>query len=621
MGTFAQSVQKILKNAGKSFLAFPVVMLSAALFTIVSIIRTAMDYPFQEPYNFLFNTMQFALALGAIAGLAAITYAQSRIKTRRSFWMANLLGLIAAVAAFLLLYFAGGYTPEKSYYQDVVYKSISMIASVRVTVAIFLSLLAFVLFAARKKEDRLNFSGAVFMTLKAFFIALIYGLVIMGGASGVFGAIKALLYTDLTSKVFGYVGALSGFFGFAIFVGYFPDFRKDGEDEQRVTAQKQPRFIEILLEYILVPIMLALTVVLVLWAIRTITGGMETQFINLYSIAASYAIGGLLLHILVTHNQSGLAKFYRRAFPFAALFMLLFEAWALITSLREHGLKTTEYVFIIIGLVTFISAIMLIIKQERAHPWIVYVVSVLAVVAVLPVIGFHALPYSQQVNRLERILMTQDMLQNNKIVPAKTEPSLAVREDITEAVDFLIYEENRQTPAWLDTSSIQQGSFKSIFGFERVFPNQDPAQKDDFQYTMLNLEPQAIDVSAYQWELTALQTAEKYNEKIVFAGLKGEYTISWTSTPPSDLPNIEVLLNNKSIIKGDLSQYMESLIQKYPLGSSENPPANLTDMTYRIESEDLELILVFNQIRISSRANSGERYYGVSLQAIYLNEK
>lgn len=621
MGTFAQSVQKILKNAGKSFLAFPVVMLSAALFTIVSIIRTAMDYPFQEPYNFLFNTMQFALALGAIAGLAAITYAQSRIKTRRSFWMANLLGLIAAVAAFLLLYFAGGYTPEKSYYQDVVYKSISMIASVRVTVAIFLSLLAFVLFAARKKEDRLNFSGAVFMTLKAFFIALIYGLVIMGGASGVFGAIKALLYTDLTSKVFGYVGALSGFFGFAIFVGYFPDFRKDGEDEQRVAAQKQPRFIEILLEYILVPIMLALTVVLVLWAIRTITGGMETQFINLYSIAASYAIGGLLLHILVTHNQSGLAKFYRRAFPFAALFMLLFEAWALITSLREHGLKTTEYVFIIIGLVTFISAIMLIIKQERAHPWIVYVVSVLAVVAVLPVIGFHALPYSQQVNRLERILMTQDMLQNNKIVPAKTEPSLAVREDITEAVDFLIYEESRQTPAWLDTSSIQQGSFKSIFGFERVFPNQDPAQKDDFQYTMLNLEPQAIDVSAYQWELTALQTAEKYNEKIVFTGLKGEYTISWTSTPPSDLPNIEVLLNNKSIIKGDLSQYMESLIQKYPLGSSENPPANLTDMTYRIESEDLELILVFNQIRISSRANSGERYYGVSLQAIYLNEK
>ena len=120
---------------------------------------------------------------------------------------------------------------------------------------------------------------------------------------------------------------------------------------------------------------------------------------------------------------------------------------------------------------------------------------------------------------------------------------------------------------------------------------------------------------------SAVCSAEKYNEKIVFAGLKGEYTISWTSTPPSDLPNIEVLLNNKSIIKGDLSQYMESLIQKYPLGSSENPPANLTDMTYRIESEDLELILVFNQIRISSRANSGERYYGVSLQAIYLNEK
>lgn len=619
MGNFTQSIRRVFENAGKSFVTFPAVMVNALLFTLVSIVRTAMDWQDQLPYNFLFNSLQSALALGAIFSLAAITYAHSRLNTKKAFTAANLLGLVVPAAAFLLLYYFGGAMAESYYPGEVVYMAMTGIASARVGVAIFLSLLAFLLLAG-KTEQGLDFSGAVFMTLKAFFLALIYGLVIMGGASGVFAAIKALLYTGLTTKVFGYVGAISAFIGFSIFVGYFPDFHKGAQDEHRAAAQKQPRFITVLFEFILVPIMLALTVVLVLWAGRTILGGMNTRFLSLYGIAASYAIGGLLLHILVTHNDSKLANFYKKVFPFAVLFILLFEAWALVIQLNKYGMKTTEYVFIVIWLVAFISAVLLILKKDKAHPWIVYVTSALAVIAVLPFIGFNELPYNQQVGRLERLLTAENMLQGDKIVPAATEPSLSTREGITDAVDFLIYQENNP-PAWLDKTSLKMDSFRTTFGFDRVFPDQGPDVNGEYQFTMLNLPPMAIDVSGYQWELTSLQAAEKYLDTIRFTGKKGEYAISWNSNQSSGLPVIEIKLNGQSIVKDDLKAYMDKVQQKYPLGNQEIPSASLEDMTHRIEVPEISLILIFNRIEINSNSNMGEIYYGVSPQAIYLNEK
>ncbi len=619
MGNFTQSIRRVFENAGKSFVTFPAVMVNALLFTLVSIVRTAMDWQDQLPYNFLFNSLQAALALGAIFSLAAITYAHSRLNSKKAFTGANLLGMLVPAAAFLLVYSFGGTMSESFYPGEVVYMAMTRIVSARVGVAIFLSLLAFLLLAG-KTEKELDFSGAVFMTLKAFFLALIYGLVIMGGASGVFGAIKALLYTELTTKVFGYIGAISAFIGFSIFVGYFPDFHKGAQDEHRAAAQKQPRFITVLFEYILVPIMLALTIVLVLWAGRTILGGMNTRFLSLYGIAASYAIGGLLLHILVTHNDSKLALFYKKVFPFAVLFILLFEAWALVIQLNRYGMKTSEYVFIIIWIIALASAVLLILKKHRAHPWIVYVTSALAFIAVLPLIGFSDLPYNQQVSRLEKLLTAENMLQEDKIVPAKAQPSQSTREGIADAVDFLIYQENNP-PAWLDKKSLKLDSFRTTFGFDRVFPNQGPDVDGENLYTRLNLPPMAMDVSGYQWELTSLQAAEKYLDTIRFTGKKGDYAISWNSNQPSGLPVIEITLNGESVLKDDLKAYMETVKQKYPLGNKEIPSATLEDMTYRIEVPQISLILIFNYIEISANPDTGELYYGVGPLAVYLNEK
>ena len=221
-----------------------------------------------------------------------------KVAVKKICFLANLLGILVAVVTFLLLYFFA----EHNLLYRCRYSVISAIAAARVSAAILVS---FDFYCVSGYPLNSRVLHILFHDTQSIFIALLYGLVIMVGASGVAGAIQALLYKGLSSKVYMYISTLSGFLAFTIFIGYFPDFRKGFFDRHRETAQKQPRFIEVLFDYIMIPIMLALTLVLILWAGKTILDGMQISFIRLSGIASSYALGGLWLHIMVTHHRNG----------------------------------------------------------------------------------------------------------------------------------------------------------------------------------------------------------------------------------------------------------------------------------------------------------------------------
>src|SRR6056297_4190513 len=331
MDSFKKSIIRIYKGSIKAFQTFPVSIGSAMAFAIVTMIRIQLDWPEQEAYNFLFNCLHWAFALGAIFSLASITAAKSLRNTDKDFKIANLLGVLVVAVAISALYLFGA-KDTATYTTRAV--TVSGIAAARVSAAMVVSILVFIVLAGNTSQES-DFARSFFMTHKAFFIASIYGIVILSGVSGVAGAIQALLYNDMSSKVYMYIATIAGFLAFTIFVGYFPDFRKGEKDEHREVAQKQPRFVEILLEFIMVPIVTALTIVLILWAGRTIFIGDWPPFEELAGIASSYAFVGIWLHIMVTHGNSGLSKFYRRAYTVAALLILAFEAWALMVRIGD----------------------------------------------------------------------------------------------------------------------------------------------------------------------------------------------------------------------------------------------------------------------------------------------
>lgn len=617
---FTRSISQILIGAAKAFQTFPAAIACALAFAIVTMIRIQLAWPQQEPYNFLFNCLHWSFALGAIFSLTAIIVAQSYYNQRKAFLTANLLGILAAVVTFLVLYLFCGTDPNLTGSR---YAVLSSLAIARVSAAMLVSFLAFIILAGYPK-DQSDFARSFFMTIKAFFIALLYGLVILAGASGVAGAIEALLYEGMSEKVYMYIATLAGFLAFTIFVGYFPDFRKGQVDQRREVAQKQPRFVEVLFEYIMIPIVLALTVVLLLWAVKTIMSGMRAPFVQLSSIAAAYTLGGIWLYTMVTHYETGLARFYRRIYPIAALVILAFEAWALLIELQQASLKVTSYSFSIIWIIALVSAILLLIWKDKAYQTIVYLICAMAIIAVLPVIGYHALPVSAQVSRLESLLVSHGMLKGDQIIPAPVEPDITVRQSITDAVSYLAYAENAKVPAWFDKSLAESETFKARLGFEQTWPKREEIYPDSPMGTYLTLPAEAIDISNYNWAIDMQPFAEKAREgtsSVMVKGNKGLYRISWTADIRMSIPILAIELDNRLILKQDMKVFTERIAKTFPPGQTGHPQPTLEDMSLRLDTPEVTVLLVFDNINISVDPYEDKINYHLHLNALYMSEK
>lgn len=621
INTFMKSIAKVFKGSAEAFKTFPASIGCALAFAVVTMIRIQLDWPQQEPYNFLFNCLHWSFALGAIFSLAAITAAKSRFEGSRAFMIANLLGFAAAALTFLGLYFFGATDPISTGSR---YATVTGLAASRVGVAMLLSFLAFVVLAGYPK-DQSDFAKSLFMTTKAFFIALIYGAVITAGTDGVAGAVEALIYHNMSEKVYMYLATLSGFLMFTIFVGYFPDFTRGKTDEHREVAQKQPRFIEILFVYIMIPIVIALTIVLLIWAGRTVMGSAQIQFVQLYSIASAYAVGGIWLHIMVTHHESGLAKFYRRFYPVAALVILAFEAWALMQQLGKSGLKITEYSFSIIWVIAVVSAVLLIVIKAKAHVPVIALTCAMAVISVLPVVGYNVLPVNAQVNRLEKLLVGQDMLKDGKLVPAVSEPDKAVRESITDAVEYLAYTSDAKLPVWFDKHLGENDVFKSKLGFEKTWPeydNNNGGGNGNILNTYLALPNGALDISGYRWAINTMNEKEFQGKaSTTIIGEKGTYEIDWSVTGENGMPYLRVLKGDKVIIDQDLKSYIDKISAKYPPGNAKSYDPVFEDMCLRLETPEIKLLLVFNNVQINVDPQRDTINYWLSLNAIYVSEK
>jgi len=466
-----------------------------------------------------------------------------------------------------------------------------------------------------------DFAGSFFMSHKAFFIAAIYGAVIMSGASGVAGAVQALLYHDMSSKVYMYIGTITGFLVFTIYVGYFPDFRKGASDEHRQVAEKHPRFVEILFGYIMVPLMLALSLVLLLWAGRTVLSGMEVPFVRLAGIAASYTIGGIWLHMMVTGYETGTARFYRKYYPMAALVILVFEAWALVNQLGKSGLKLTEYWFILVWIVAAFGAVLLIARRSRAHTPIVVVTCALAILSVLPLVGYNVLPVNAQVDRLETLLTSENMLVEDRIEAAETEPAVEVREAITDAVNYLAYANDAKLPEWFDKELGNERTFRKTFGFDQAWPKDDfNGGPSDVMGINLYLPATAVDVGDYRWAVNVQGEFEKQQDFVTVEGDKGEYRIYWITNTVSTVPSLEIQLNGEVILEKDLNDYIDEITAKYPSGRIGGYPGTLEEMSMTLESKEIKVLLVFRNVDIYLDPKNDVINYGINMETLYMKE-
>jgi hypothetical protein len=327
---------------------------------------------------------------------------------------------------------------------------------------------------------------------------------------------------------------------------------------------------------------------------------------------------------MVTHHESLPARLYRRIYPIAALVILAFEAWALVIQLQKYGLKITEYSFTLIWIVAAAAAVLLILLKAKAHNVIVLLTCFTVVFSVLPVLGYHALPITAQVSRLEKMLIGQGMLEGGKLVPSSAEPELKVRESITDAVVYIANSRDAKLPVWFDKNLNEYDIFEEKLGFQQTWPEPDIIDREGpgrYMGTSLYLKASAVDIRGYQWAVNPQENYGKVNKALAIDGERGEYKIYWDMNQPNGIPSLKITLDEQVILEKDMNDYIDRITSKYPPGQDGSREADIEDMSFVLEAPEVTVMLVFNNVDINVDPREDTINYWMNLRSIYMKEK
>ena len=92
----------------------------------------------------------------------------------------------------------------------------------------------------------------------------------------------------------------------------------------------------------------------------------------------------------------------------------------------------------------------------------------LAVITVLPVVGYHELPVTAQGWQTGKASRKGRHARGGQNIAGIWELELPVREAITDAVIFLAYAEEAKLPTWFDKDLRNGDTFKAKLGFEQT---------------------------------------------------------------------------------------------------------------------------------------------------------
>ena len=221
------------------------------------------------------------------------------------------------------------------------------------------------------------------------------------------------------------------------------DLQQETIDE----AAHCPKFLEILISYILIPLIAVFTLILVVYIIKNIGGEFWTDNL-LEPMLVAYAITVILVYILASEIENKFTAFFRKIFPKVLVPIVLFQITSSILSLADTGVTHTRYYVILFGLFAAVSGILLSFLPVRKNGVIAALLIVFATISIVPPVDAFTVSRTSQTNTLENVLRKIICLINNKILPNES-ISNKDKQTITNAINYLSMMEYTKKIAWL----------------------------------------------------------------------------------------------------------------------------------------------------------------------------
>ncbi|MDD4803007.1 MAG: DUF4153 domain-containing protein [Syntrophomonas sp.] len=533
--------------------------------------------------------LMFTFLLGSFLGVAA-QFLCERFKRLQTVRMAVYGVSILIIAGYYLILMPA--------------TSISAEVAVRTLVAVFAMFCVFIWVPSYR--SKVDFNAVTLTHFKSALISVLYSGVLSAGFASIIATIDILLFS-VDDKAYAYMMTIIWvLFATIYYLSLLPRYNSEDKTQQayaRLAAQ-YPKFLQILISYIAIPLVATYTLVLAAYFIKILIT-LKWPSGQLGGMVLAYSAAGLIIYILASLIDNRFAKSYRLIFPKVLIPIVIMQLISVGIRLDAYGVTESRYYVALFGLFSLICAIALSFKPVSQNGIIALLAAGLAILSVLPPIDAFSVSKSSQINRIETILSAENILIDGKISP-QADVSANLR---LEATSILFYLQNRSyinDIDWLPADFSVYRDMEKTFGFKPSYDN----NRGDINYFFANLDMRRpLSIGGYDIFFNAnsyREVNQTSQSQLEFEVNKVKYTFSLERLSAQE---VKVAIKNQEgteLVATGLFDFAQRLAEA---GSSPKEARAPEDMSFDVEKDGYKLRILFQNINIiRGSENAGVDY-------------
>lgn len=474
----------------------------------------------------------------------------------------------------------------------------SEISSIRSLVLYFTFSVTFIAIPTIKSPY--TFSETLIPFIKSLFSSLLIAIVFYIGVAAVLGAFSTL-FTPLSFEWFARASALIFTLVAPIyFLSGIPLYIDKEETDTVNDALLRPTLLSVLIDYIVVPLLLIFSVLLIAYIGINITG--EFWLDNLIEpMLISYVTIGFITLFLTEHSTKSWVGLFNRYFPYLLLVIAVFQSISSSIKSFELGLTHGRYFVLLFGIFA-ISGVLIYAFFKSFKKVIPFILVTLGLISILPFIDAVSIGIASQVRQVEAII-DQDQLDGASENLSSIDFSHDEMVQISYSFSYLEQANALDRLEWLPDNFNYYNQFQSFFGF-------DPYYYANYNEDGLIQDPSARDYVYVELDETiplVLPVAD-YDEAVFFATYwlnhtPGENTVDLTRsnteleiTADDSVLALEIMEDGELLINYDLSFLRDEIYELSETGQS----LTLEELSFTDENEEVEVTVVVNRLETDS---------------------
>ncbi|MHA6259364.1 DUF4153 domain-containing protein [Sporosarcina sp. CAU 1771] len=472
-------------------------------------------------------------------------------------------------------------------------------------------------------KNKLTFNKSFMSAFKAFFTTILFTLVIAGGISLVIFTVDNLLFSVNDKTIPHALIIVLGLFSPIFFLSFIPAYlgKKDNDipleelqvrEHQIEKAIACPTILEILISYIIIPLTAIYTIILITYILLNLDGEFWTK--NLMEpLLVSYTITVLIVYLLASNLENKFASFFRMIFPKVLVPIVLFQTIASILKISEMGITHGRYYVILFGFYAIVIGLIFSFLPIRKNGLLVPILIVLSAISITPPIDAFTVSRSNQIHLLEKTLESNNMFENNKIIPNST-VSIEDKRVITQTVSYLDNMSYTNKIDWLSDYSIQGSNFEGTFGFNPIYALTDEESTEP-KFATLNWEDKSVlnignpDYLTHMYINSSMKEVDADEPTLIENGMSSYRLIKQLSNN-----NYWMLLENENsneLIKVDLLPILKSTLDSSAMN---NNTLSIEKAFTTHDSEQVKMSILVNTVDFYGDEYNADIYIFVTIK-------